>query len=69
MELTTIIEYGAYRVHVSRLTSGTWVTSLVAPGGIVDHVPGEFPEYEEALQAALRRIDGAGDQDRGGSSK
>jgi hypothetical protein len=56
MELTSITEYQDRRIHTSRLESGTWVASIVAPGGIVQHVPGEFVSHEQAVEAAQRHI-------------
>ncbi len=57
MDLTTITEYRGRRIHVSRLESGTWVSSIVAPGGIVAHVRGEFESHGLALEAAKACID------------
>ena len=57
MELTGITEYRGRRIHTSRLESGTWVSSIVAPGGIVQHVRGEFASHEQALEAAQLYID------------
>ena len=61
MELTSITEYQGRRIHTSRLESGAWVASIVAPGGIVQHVHGEFAAPEHALAAARQQIDQQGD--------
>ena len=60
MEVTTIIEYQQCRIHASHLNSGTWVASIVAPGSIVQHVPGEFASPTDAILAAKRQIDAGG---------
>ena len=60
MELTSITEYQQCRIHTSRLNSGTWVVSIVAPGSIVQHVPGEFASPTDAILAAKRQIDAGG---------
>ncbi len=57
MELTSITEYRGRRIHTSHLDSGTWVASIVAPGGIVVHGQGEFQTPERALEAARKNID------------
>ncbi len=57
MELTSITEYQHCRIHASRLNSGTWVASIVAPGSVVQHVPGEFESQVQAVLAAKRQID------------
>ncbi len=57
MDLTSITEHRGGRIHVSRLESGTWVASIVAPGGIVVHVRGEYESYEQAFEAAKTSID------------
>ncbi len=57
MEVTSITEYSGRRIHTSRLESGTWVASIVALGGKVGHVPGEFPSHEDALRAAKDYVD------------
>ncbi len=46
-----------HRIHSSRLFSGVWVVSIVAPGGKVEHLRGEFPSQAQALEAATRHID------------
>jgi len=60
MELTSITEYQQCRIHTSRLNSGTWVASIVAPGSIVRHVSGEFESQTQAILAAKRQIDAGG---------
>ena len=57
MGLMTNGMYKNRRIHTSRLFSGVWVASIVAPGGSVTHVRGEFISHEQALQAAEESID------------
>jgi hypothetical protein len=57
MTLTTNGMHKNRRIHTSCLFSGVWVASIVAPGGSVDHIPGEFPSHGQALQAAKESID------------
>jgi hypothetical protein len=45
------------RIHTSRLESGKWVASFVAPGGKVDHIRGEFASQDAAIRAAKEQID------------
>ena len=60
MEVTSITEYQGRRIHTSRLESGTWVASIVAPGSVVQHVRGEFDSSTQAILAAKRQIDQGG---------
>ncbi len=60
MQLTGSIMYQGCRVHTSRLESKAWVASVVAPGGGVEHLRGEFRSQEEAIRAAKTHIDERG---------
>ncbi len=53
-----------HRIHSSRLFSGVWVVSIVAPGGKVEHLRGEFPSQAQAVYAAKQQIDTAADEQR-----
>ncbi len=57
MQLTSITEYQNCRIHTSRLNSGMWVVSIVAPGAIVQHLRGEFESPTHAILAAKRWVD------------
>jgi hypothetical protein len=60
--------YKAYRIHITRLTRGTYLTMIVSAGkrklrtedsltDTVVRVPGEFLSREEAVLAAKLYID------------
>ncbi len=67
MDLTSIVIYKGCRIHASRLVSGMYVASIVAPGATVAHVPGQFESREQAVQAAWQHVDQLlPEQDRGG---
>lgn len=62
------VVYKAYRIHVSDLLSGLWLSKIVSIGerkpmtkdsltDAVTRVPGEYPSKAEALQAAKQYID------------
>jgi len=57
MALTASETYMHHRIHASRLFSGVWVVSVVAPGSRIVHIPGEFATHEQAVQAAKDCID------------
>jgi hypothetical protein len=68
MAMETSEAYKQHRIHTSRLFSGVWVASIVAPGGGVEHIRGEFRDQESALQAARELIDRQMEQDHGGEA-
>jgi hypothetical protein len=55
---TTSGMYRQHRIHTLRLVSGVWVASVVAPGGTVEHLRGDFPTHEDAVEGAEQYIDG-----------
>ncbi len=57
MPLTGTTMHQGCRIHTSRLESGTWVASIVAPGGIVEHTRGEFASQDAAIRAAKEQIE------------
>ncbi len=57
MDLTGAAVHQGCRIHASRLESGVWVASVVAPGGTVKHIRGEFHSQDAAINAARRDID------------
>jgi hypothetical protein len=57
MAITMSGMHKQHRIHISRLFSGVWVASVVALGGKVEHIQGEFSTHELALRAAREYID------------
>ena len=54
---TTSAIYRQHHIHTRLLTSGVWVASVVAPGGSVEHLRGDFPTHEDAVKGAKQSID------------
>ena len=55
---TTSTEYRQPHIHTLQLTSGVWVAPVVAPGGSVEHLRGDFPTHADAVKGAKQAIDG-----------
>jgi hypothetical protein len=55
--MTTNTTYRQHHIHTLRLISGVWVASVVAPGGNVEHLRGDFPTHEDAVKGAKQSID------------